>query len=263
MDTDHDLNLYLGLHSWIQIMILNLALQALFVDPFLSLIIHFGTTSNPFFPTLDSHFSQVRISTLLFLFLSCCISSLGKRAYCNPSTSKFKTPCTNHSKKSTNTWSKLGLTVGNIDEQQSWHGWVDAMLFWMSNETAHKQGSSSSGLNILPSQTSSRTKARHNDKLDITAAYRKCHLIDLTALQMCTQLPSEGLALVMLWLTFGDAPCQLEWGSIAESICSLANTGLLSGDWDPLSFHWPAQHLVPKNIVMNATKSYLEWEETS
>jgi hypothetical protein len=48
LDTDHDLNLYLGPNSCIQIMILNLALQASFVDPFLSLIkIHFGTSSNP------------------------------------------------------------------------------------------------------------------------------------------------------------------------------------------------------------------------
>ncbi len=36
---------------------------------------------NPFFPSLDSHFSQVRISMLLFLFLLCCIPSLGKKAY--------------------------------------------------------------------------------------------------------------------------------------------------------------------------------------
>ncbi len=38
LDTDHDLNLYLGLNSWIQIMILKHAPQASFADPFLSLI---------------------------------------------------------------------------------------------------------------------------------------------------------------------------------------------------------------------------------
>ena len=43
--------------------------------------IHFGSTMLPLFPSFNSHFSQVVISTLLFLFLSCCISSLGKRAY--------------------------------------------------------------------------------------------------------------------------------------------------------------------------------------
>ena len=33
----------------------------------------------PLFPSLNSHFSQVRISMLLFLFLMCWIPSLGKR----------------------------------------------------------------------------------------------------------------------------------------------------------------------------------------
>jgi hypothetical protein len=36
----------------------------------------------PLFPSLDSHFSQVVISTLLCLFLLCSIA-LGKRAYGN------------------------------------------------------------------------------------------------------------------------------------------------------------------------------------
>ncbi len=40
--------------------------------------IHFGATTQPLFPSLESHFSQIVISMLLFLFLSCCISSLGK-----------------------------------------------------------------------------------------------------------------------------------------------------------------------------------------
>jgi hypothetical protein len=44
--------------------------------------IHFGATTQPLFPSLDSHFSQVRISMLLFLLSLCCILSLGRRAYC-------------------------------------------------------------------------------------------------------------------------------------------------------------------------------------
>ncbi len=44
--------------------------------------IHFGVTTQPLFPSLDSHFSQARISTLLFLFSLCCVLSLGRRAYC-------------------------------------------------------------------------------------------------------------------------------------------------------------------------------------
>jgi hypothetical protein len=44
--------------------------------------IHFGATSNLSFPTLDSHFSQVRVSMLLFP-QEYCIPSLGRRAYGN------------------------------------------------------------------------------------------------------------------------------------------------------------------------------------
>jgi hypothetical protein len=54
----------------------------------------------------------------------------------------------------------------------------------------------------------------------------------------------------MLRLTFGGAPCPPEWGSIAESICDLANAILLSDDWDPLSLQSPAQHLVPDKIIL-------------
>jgi len=45
----------------------------------------------------------------------------------------------------------------------------------------------------------------------------------MIATQTCTQLPSEGLTLLMLRHTFGGSPGPSEWGSIAESICDLAN----------------------------------------
>jgi len=54
----------------------------------------------------------------------------------------------------------------------------------------------------------------------------------------------------MLRLTFGGAPCPSEWGSIAESICNLANAILLNDEWDPLSLQSPAQHLVPNKIIL-------------
>jgi hypothetical protein len=67
LDTEHDLNLYLGLKSWIKIMISNLALQASFADPLLSLVkIYFGATSNPFLPLLNSYLFPSRISMLLY-----------------------------------------------------------------------------------------------------------------------------------------------------------------------------------------------------
>jgi hypothetical protein len=56
---------------------------------------------------------------------------------------------------------------------------------------------------------------------------------------------------MMLWLTFGGASCPSEWGSIAESICNLANAILLSNNWDSLSLQSPAQHLVPDKIMLD------------
>jgi hypothetical protein len=66
-------------------------------------------------------------------------------------------------------------------------------------------------------------------KLKLEVVYRICHLNMITLLQKFTQLPSEGLALMimMIQLTFGGAPCPSKWGSIVESIYNLANEILL------------------------------------
>ena len=72
----------------------------------------------------------------------------------------------------------------------------------------------------------------------------------MIATQTCTQLPSKGLTLLMHRLTFGGAPCPSEWGSIAKSICNLANAILLNDEWNPLSLQSPAQHLVPNKIIL-------------
>jgi hypothetical protein len=82
-------------------------------------------------------------------------------------------------------------------------------------------------------------------KIDIKSAYQHCHLNAATAIQTITQLPEEGLAIIMLWLTFGGAPCPFEWNIISESIRDLANAILYDESWDPHSDHAPCQHLVP------------------
>jgi hypothetical protein len=55
----------------------------------------------------------------------------------------------------------------------------------------------------------------------------------------------------MLRLTFGGAPCPLEWGSITESICDLANAILLNDEWNHVSLQLPAQHLIPNKIILD------------
>jgi hypothetical protein len=71
-------------------------------------------------------------------------------------------------------------------------------------------------------------------KLDIKAAFRRCPLNASTAIQTCTQLPELRLALMMLRLTFGGAPCPSEFGAISETICDLINAILQHNNWDPL-----------------------------
>jgi hypothetical protein len=61
-------------------------------------------------------------------------------------------------------------------------------------------------------------------KLNVKAAYQQCHLNAFIATQTCTQIPLEGLALMMLRLTCGGVPCPSEWGYIAESICNLVKS---------------------------------------
>jgi hypothetical protein len=58
-------------------------------------------------------------------------------------------------------------------------------------------------------------------KLDVKAAFQRCHLNTSTAVQTCTQLPELCLAVMMLRLSFGGAPCPSEWVAISESVYDL------------------------------------------
>jgi hypothetical protein len=88
-------------------------------------------------------------------------------------------------------------------------------------------------------------------KLDVKTTFQRCHLNALTAVQTCTQLPALNLALMMLRLSFGGAPCPSEWGAISESGCNLMNAILQHDDWDPLTlFATAAQaHVPPKEVL--------------
>ena len=67
-------------------------------------------------------------------------------------------------------------------------------------------------------------------KIDYKSAYRRCHLNAQYAVQTCTQLPEEDLAILALRLTFAGSPCPYEWGVISESVCDLAMAILHSND---------------------------------
>ena len=82
-------------------------------------------------------------------------------------------------------------------------------------------------------------------KIDCKLAYRRYHLNVKTEIQTCTQLPSEGLAIIALRLIFGGAPGPYEWGVISESICDLAMRILQDDNWDPATLHGSDPKLVP------------------
>jgi hypothetical protein len=88
-------------------------------------------------------------------------------------------------------------------------------------------------------------------KIDYKSAYRRCHLGAKTAIQTCTQLPDENLAVVALRLTFGGAPGPYEWGVISETVCDLATAILHEDEWSPANTCAPNSNLVPAKKIMS------------
>ena len=82
-------------------------------------------------------------------------------------------------------------------------------------------------------------------KVDFKSAYRRLHLNYRMAIQSCTQLPDEDIALMALRLTFGGAACPYEWSIISETICDLATAIAHDDSWDPPTLQAPDQELVP------------------
>jgi hypothetical protein len=82
-------------------------------------------------------------------------------------------------------------------------------------------------------------------KIDYKSAYRRVHLAWSTALQTCTQLPEEEIAIVALRLTFGGSACPTKWCSISEAATDLTNALLHHPDWDPSELFSPSSDLIP------------------
>jgi len=82
-------------------------------------------------------------------------------------------------------------------------------------------------------------------KVDFKSAFRHLHLHSKIALQSCTQLPEDGIALMALRLTFGGAACPFEWSIISETICDLAMAIAHDANWDTSTLQAPDQDLVP------------------
>jgi hypothetical protein len=73
--------------------------------------------------------------------------------------------------------------------------------------------------------------------------------------------PDKELAIIMLQLTFGGAPCPFEWNIISESTHDLANAILHDNSWDPHSDYAPYQHLVPPIDLIDEAVPFAEGAE--
>jgi hypothetical protein len=60
-------------------------------------------------------------------------------------------------------------------------------------------------------------------KIDYKSAYPRGIFQFKTALKTAMQLLDKAIAIIMLRLTFGGAPCPFEWDIMLELICDLAN----------------------------------------
>ena len=97
-----------------------------------------------------------------------------------------------------------------------------------------------------------------SSKIDYKSAYMRCHLNADTAIQTCTQLPEEDLAIFALRLTFGGAPGPYEWGVLSESICDLSIAIMKDDGWDPTSLCVPNGHPVPPPILLDDSIPFAE-----
>ena len=88
-------------------------------------------------------------------------------------------------------------------------------------------------------------------KIGCRSAYRQCHLNVNTAIQTCTQLLEEDLAIVVLCLPFGGPPGPYEWGVLPDSICDLSIAIMQDAGWDPTSLCATNGHIVPPPLIMD------------
>jgi hypothetical protein len=74
-------------------------------------------------------------------------------------------------------------------------------------------------------------------KVDLDAAYHRCHLSCETAAESLTIY--NNLLLMALRMTFGGSPCPSLWGYISEMLADVCNALIQNPDWDHTSLFDP------------------------
>jgi hypothetical protein len=148
---------------------------------------------------------------------------------------------------------KFQVAIQNLHQQESNQGKAAKMQVWSVPHATLVLDSSS------PTQV---PKQAHCDSED------RCQDGLLTVPPQCNNghsdnhpTPDKELAIIMLWLTFGNVPCPFEWNIISESIRNLANSILHNDSWDPHSDYAPCQYLVPPIDLIDEAVPFAEGAE--
>jgi hypothetical protein len=94
-------------------------------------------------------------------------------------------------------------------------------------------------------------------KVDLDAAYRRCHLSSTTAQESLTIY--DGLLFMALRMTFGGAPCSSLWGYISDTLADTCNSLIHNTYWDhknmfdPLSYLLDSPNTLPDSVPYQQT----------
>ena len=91
-------------------------------------------------------------------------------------------------------------------------------------------------------------------KIDWKSAYRRIHMNWETSIQCCSTY--NDFALIPLRAVFGGSPCPSEWSIISETTTDIANFLLSNTNWDATTTHSPHQHLIPPEIILDASNEF-------
>jgi hypothetical protein len=96
-------------------------------------------------------------------------------------------------------------------------------------------------------------------KANMKTAYRRAHLQLATAVECVDQL--DGLLFLMMRFPFGGKPCPVQWRTISEPICDLANELINEFVWSPANLRscymtWSFQRRIALTLTRNSRRHY-------
>jgi hypothetical protein len=88
-------------------------------------------------------------------------------------------------------------------------------------------------------------------KVDLDAAYRRCHLYTTTAQESLTIY--DGLLFMALQMTFDGAPCPSLWGYISDTLVDICNSLIHNPHWNHQDLFDPLSNLLDPSKALPAS----------